>query len=199
MRIGEVATATGLDTQTIRFYERKGLLPQPRRGPNSYRVYDPRRSPDFSSSVAARGRGSPSPRSPPSWNYAKKVPHLAPTSARCSRPSCARLGRAAVNSPASKRNSKASSVAVSDSIQPTAPTLRSVTSSRVPRSCGLQDGHRVLSLPLDQRTRRPPASSGSASSLTSSQLGTASGLGRIGCSGCARRSGRGRCTRKNAV
>ncbi len=41
MRIGEVATATGLDTQTIRFYERKGLLPQPRRGPNSYRVYDP--------------------------------------------------------------------------------------------------------------------------------------------------------------
>ncbi len=41
MRIGEVATATGLDTQAIRFYERKGLLPQPRRGPNSYRVYDP--------------------------------------------------------------------------------------------------------------------------------------------------------------
>jgi len=41
MRIGEVATATGLDTQTIRFYERQGLLPQPRRGPNSYRVYDP--------------------------------------------------------------------------------------------------------------------------------------------------------------
>ncbi len=41
MHIGEVATATGLDTQTIRFYERQGLLPQPRRGPNSYRVYDP--------------------------------------------------------------------------------------------------------------------------------------------------------------
>jgi len=34
MRIGEVATATGLQTQAIRFYERQGLLPQPRRGPN---------------------------------------------------------------------------------------------------------------------------------------------------------------------
>ena len=40
MRIGEVAAAAGLPTQTIRFYERKGLLPQPRRGPNGYRVYD---------------------------------------------------------------------------------------------------------------------------------------------------------------
>ena len=41
MRIGEVAAVVGLTTQTIRFYERKGLLPQPRRGPNGYRVYDP--------------------------------------------------------------------------------------------------------------------------------------------------------------
>ncbi len=40
MRIGEVAAAAGLPTQTIRFYERKGLLPQPRRAPNGYRVYD---------------------------------------------------------------------------------------------------------------------------------------------------------------
>jgi len=40
MRIGEVAAAVGLPTQTIRFYERKGLVPQPRRGPNGYRVYD---------------------------------------------------------------------------------------------------------------------------------------------------------------
>lgn len=39
MRIGEVAAAAGLPTQTIRFYERKGVLPQPRRGPNGYRVY----------------------------------------------------------------------------------------------------------------------------------------------------------------
>ncbi len=41
MRIGEVATATGLETQTIRFYERQGLLPMPRRATNGYRVYDP--------------------------------------------------------------------------------------------------------------------------------------------------------------
>lgn len=40
MRIGDVATATGLETQAIRFYERKGLLPPPRRSPNGYRVYD---------------------------------------------------------------------------------------------------------------------------------------------------------------
>lgn len=40
MRIGEVAVAAGLPTQTIRFYERKGLLPPPRRGPNGYRTYD---------------------------------------------------------------------------------------------------------------------------------------------------------------
>ena len=40
MRIGDVATATGLQTQAIRFYERKGLLPRPRRSPNGYRAYD---------------------------------------------------------------------------------------------------------------------------------------------------------------
>lgn len=40
MRIGELATATGLETQAIRFYERKGLLPPPGRSPNGYRVYD---------------------------------------------------------------------------------------------------------------------------------------------------------------
>lgn len=40
MRIGEVAGTAGVPAQTIRFYERKGLLPQPRRGPNGYRDYD---------------------------------------------------------------------------------------------------------------------------------------------------------------
>jgi MerR family mercuric resistance operon transcriptional regulator len=40
MRIGDVAVATGLETQAIRFYERKGLLPPPGRSPNGYRVYD---------------------------------------------------------------------------------------------------------------------------------------------------------------
>ncbi len=40
MRIGEVADAAGVPPQTIRFYERRGLLPQPRRGSNGYREYD---------------------------------------------------------------------------------------------------------------------------------------------------------------
>ena len=39
MRIGEAADAAGVPTQTIRFYERRGLLPQPVRGPNGYREY----------------------------------------------------------------------------------------------------------------------------------------------------------------
>lgn len=40
MRIGEAADAAGVPTQTIRFYERRGLLPQPPRGTNGYREYD---------------------------------------------------------------------------------------------------------------------------------------------------------------
>jgi MerR family mercuric resistance operon transcriptional regulator len=40
MLIGEVSAATGVDNQTIRFYERKGLLPKPHRAVNGYRTYD---------------------------------------------------------------------------------------------------------------------------------------------------------------
>ena len=40
MLIGELADAAGLPSQTIRFYERKGLLPAPERGANGYRTYD---------------------------------------------------------------------------------------------------------------------------------------------------------------
>lgn len=40
MRIGEVATTAGLPAQTIRFYERRGLLPQPQRDSSGYRAYD---------------------------------------------------------------------------------------------------------------------------------------------------------------
>ena len=39
MLIGELADAVGLPSPTIRFYERKGLLPAPARGTNGYRVY----------------------------------------------------------------------------------------------------------------------------------------------------------------
>lgn len=40
MLIGELADAVDLPTRTVRFYERKGLLPEPRRARNGYRVYD---------------------------------------------------------------------------------------------------------------------------------------------------------------
>jgi MerR family mercuric resistance operon transcriptional regulator len=40
MRIGEAADVAGVPAQTIRFYERRGLLPQPPRGANGYREYD---------------------------------------------------------------------------------------------------------------------------------------------------------------
>jgi MerR family transcriptional regulator, copper efflux regulator len=39
MRIGEVARSTGLTVHTLRFYERKGLLPPAARGPSNYRDF----------------------------------------------------------------------------------------------------------------------------------------------------------------
>ena len=39
MRIGELAEQCGLASRTIRFYERRGLLPAPLRSDNGYRVY----------------------------------------------------------------------------------------------------------------------------------------------------------------
>lgn len=40
MLIGQLADTAGLTAQTVRFYERKGLLPDPERGDNGYRIYD---------------------------------------------------------------------------------------------------------------------------------------------------------------
>ncbi|MBN9326755.1 MAG: heavy metal-responsive transcriptional regulator [Cellulomonas sp. 73-145] len=40
MLIGELAQQTGLTSQTIRFYERQGLLHPAARGANGYRSYD---------------------------------------------------------------------------------------------------------------------------------------------------------------
>jgi MerR family transcriptional regulator, mercuric resistance operon regulatory protein len=39
MRIGEVAAEAGVNVQTIRFYERRGLLKKPRRLQSGYREY----------------------------------------------------------------------------------------------------------------------------------------------------------------
>ncbi|MEW1981848.1 heavy metal-responsive transcriptional regulator [Citricoccus sp. NPDC079358] len=41
MRIGELASAAGTSTKTLRFYEEQGLLPAPDRTPAGYRDYDP--------------------------------------------------------------------------------------------------------------------------------------------------------------
>ncbi|MEV0112843.1 heavy metal-responsive transcriptional regulator [Streptomyces sp. NPDC050844] len=39
MRIGELATASGVTTKTIRFYEQAGLVPEPPRTSSGYRDY----------------------------------------------------------------------------------------------------------------------------------------------------------------
>ena len=41
MQIKELAGATGVDVDTIRFYEKEGLLPEPGRRANGYRNYEP--------------------------------------------------------------------------------------------------------------------------------------------------------------
>lgn len=42
MKIGELASAAGCDVQTVRFYEREGLLEEPVRTASGYRSYDER-------------------------------------------------------------------------------------------------------------------------------------------------------------
>ena len=39
MKIGELAQRTGVAIDTVRYYERQGLLPQPERQPSGYRRY----------------------------------------------------------------------------------------------------------------------------------------------------------------
>jgi Cd(II)/Pb(II)-responsive transcriptional regulator len=41
MRIGELGQATGVDIETIRYYEKAGLLSAPARSENGYRAYGP--------------------------------------------------------------------------------------------------------------------------------------------------------------
>lgn len=40
MRSSQVATQAGVNTQTLRYYERRGLLPEPERSDSGYRAYD---------------------------------------------------------------------------------------------------------------------------------------------------------------
>lgn len=41
MKIGELANRTGVGIDTVRYYERQGLLPPPPRQPSGYRRYEP--------------------------------------------------------------------------------------------------------------------------------------------------------------
>lgn len=40
MRIGDVAEGAGVNVETLRYYERRGLLPEPARSPGGHREYD---------------------------------------------------------------------------------------------------------------------------------------------------------------
>jgi redox-sensitive transcriptional activator SoxR len=40
MRVGEVAARAGVNVETLRYYERRGLLPEPEREPSGHRRYD---------------------------------------------------------------------------------------------------------------------------------------------------------------
>ena len=40
MRSGQVATAAGVNVETLRYYERRGLLTEPHRSPGGHRLYD---------------------------------------------------------------------------------------------------------------------------------------------------------------
>lgn len=41
LTIGRVATRAAVSVETLRYYERRGLLPKPARTPSDYRVYSP--------------------------------------------------------------------------------------------------------------------------------------------------------------
>ena len=40
VRVGEVAERAGVNVETLRYYERRGLLPTPHRSPSGHRRYD---------------------------------------------------------------------------------------------------------------------------------------------------------------
>jgi len=53
MRIGELAQTSGTPIETIRFYEREGLLPAAARTEGNYRIYTPQHADRLGSSASA--------------------------------------------------------------------------------------------------------------------------------------------------
>ena len=51
MLISQLARMVGVDTQTIRFYERQGLLPPPDRQENGYRIYTEKHTEQLAATV----------------------------------------------------------------------------------------------------------------------------------------------------
>jgi MerR family mercuric resistance operon transcriptional regulator len=41
LRTGQIAEAAGVNQQTLRYYERRGLLAEPDRSPGGHRLYPP--------------------------------------------------------------------------------------------------------------------------------------------------------------
>ena len=57
MRSGQVAAAAGVNVETLRYYERRGLLAEPDRSPGGHRLYP-------AETVTVRGSARPSSASP---------------------------------------------------------------------------------------------------------------------------------------
>ena len=62
LRINDVAQAAGVNKETLRYYERRGLIDQPDRSPGGHRLYDERAVQTLRSSRQPNGSGSPSTR-----------------------------------------------------------------------------------------------------------------------------------------
>lgn len=55
--IGQLAKRAGVNRETIRFYERSGLLPKPKRTQGGYRVYEPEHLQRIQFIIRAKGLG----------------------------------------------------------------------------------------------------------------------------------------------
>ncbi len=124
MLIGELADAAGLPTQTIRFYERRGLLPEPVRGANGYRIYDESTLTRLNLVRTAQAAGLTLA------EIGSVIDLRDDGNVPCTTASSPTYVHASAISPSWRQNSKTSSNAANVLIPPTAPTPISATFSR---------------------------------------------------------------------
>ena len=79
LRSSELADAAGVNVQTLRYYERRGLLEEPDRTLGGHRLYPAQAITTLRVIKALSASASPSRRSPPSWRSANYGPTAAPT------------------------------------------------------------------------------------------------------------------------